>query len=130
DQLGPDDLASVIFTNASAVSGIPQNFTADRSRLLAAINRPFALALHNPAVGPNHDPRNGNEVMIDDPEGYESGECNCRTGGANTLPRAADAVRDVPGRRKTMLFIGTYFRGYEGLQGPANKRPPPAANSG
>ena len=126
DQLGPDDLASVVFTNASAVSGIPQNFTADRSRLLAAISRPFALAMHNPANGPFHDPRNGNLVMIDDPEGYESGECNCRTCVANTIARVADAVRDVPGRRKTLLFIGTYFRGSEALQGPVN-RPRPAA---
>jgi len=126
DQLGPDDLAAVVFTNMGAGSGTPQNFTADRGRLLAAINRPFALAMHNAANGPTHDPRNGNEVMIDDPEGYESGECNCRTCVANSIARVADAVRDVPGRRKTLLFIGTYFRGSEALQGPAN-RPRPAA---
>jgi VWFA-related protein len=123
DQLGPDDLSAVVFTNATASGGVPQNFTADRGRLLAAINRPFALALYNPAVGPNHDPRNANEVMLDDPEGYESGECNCRTCVAETIARVADAVRDVPGRRKTLLFIGTYFRGSEALQGPSNKRP-------
>ena len=126
DQLGPDDLASVVFTNASAVGGAPQNFTADRARLLAAINRPFSPALYNPAEGPNHDPRNGNRVMIDDPEGYESGECHCRRCVADTIARVADAIRDVPGRRKTLLFIGSYFRGSEGLQGPVN-RPLPAA---
>jgi VWFA-related protein len=121
DQLGPGDLAAVVFSNAGASSGTPQNFTSDRSRLLAAINRPFALALHNPAVLPGRDPRNANDVMIDDPEGYESGECHCRTCVAETIARVADAVRDVPGRRKTMLFIGTYFRGSEALQGPVNK---------
>jgi hypothetical protein len=79
DQLGPDDLAAVIFSSAFSNGGVPQNFTADRARLLAAINQPFAVAMHNPPKGsPFHDPRNSNEVMIDDPEGYEAGDCYCR----------------------------------------------------
>ena len=41
--------------------------------------------------------------------------------------RVADAVRDVQGRRKTLLFIGTYFRLSEGLQGPVNKAPKPTS---
>jgi VWFA-related protein len=124
DQLGPGDLAAVVFSSAFANSGTPQNFTADRSRLLAAINRPFALALHNPPIGPAHDPRNGNEVMIDDPEGYESGDCLCRACVPDAITRVADALRDVPGRRKTLLFIGTYFRSYESAQGPVSRPPP------
>jgi VWFA-related protein len=124
DQLGPHDLAAVVFSSAFANSGTPQNFTADRARLLAAINRPFALALHNPPVGPGHDPRNSNEVMIDDPEGYESGDCLCRVCVPEMITRVADAVRDVQGRRKTLLFIGTYFRSYEALQGPISRPPP------
>jgi hypothetical protein len=71
DQLGPDDLAAVVFSSAFGNAGAPQNFTADRARLLAAINQPFAVALHNPPSGPAHDPRNGNGVMIDD-RGYEA----------------------------------------------------------
>ena len=121
DQLGPDDLAAVIFSSAFANGGTPQNFTADRARLLASINRPFAMALHNPPIGPAHDPRNGNEVMIDDPEGYESGDCLCRVCVPETIARVADAVRDVQGRRKSMIFIGTYFRSYEALQGPVSR---------
>jgi VWFA-related protein len=132
DQLGPGDLAAVIFSSAFANSGTPQNFTADRARLLAAINRPFAMAVHNPPVGPAHDPRNDNLVMIDDPEGYESGDCLCRVCVPEMIASVADAVRDVPGRRKTMLFIGTYFRSYESLQGPISRPPPgpPAAITG
>jgi VWFA-related protein len=42
DQLGPGDLAAVIFTTV----GVPQNFTANRSLLIAAINRPFLEANH------------------------------------------------------------------------------------
>ena len=76
--LGPDDLAAVVFSSGFGNAGTPQNFTADRSRLLASINRPWAVALHNPSLGPGRDPRNGNLVMIDDPEGYMSGDCLCR----------------------------------------------------
>src|SRR5258708_9506186 len=45
DQRGPGDLAAVIFTSPFSNGGTPQNFTADRARLLAAINRPFAMSL-------------------------------------------------------------------------------------
>jgi VWFA-related protein len=124
ERLGPNDLAAVAFSNMGANAGVPQNFTADRSRLLASINRPFAAAMHNPPNGPSHDPRNANEVMIDDPEGYESGECHCRTCVAQTIARIADSVRDVEGRRKTLIFIGTYFRMSESLQGPENRPRP------
>lgn len=37
NQLGPGDLAAVVFAD----TGVPQNFTADRSLLLAAIRRPY-----------------------------------------------------------------------------------------
>jgi VWFA-related protein len=124
DQLGPDDLAAVVFSSAFGNSGVPQNFTADRARLLSAINQRFAVALHNPPHGPGHDPRNTNEVMIDDPEGYESGDCHCRVCVAETIGRVADAVRDVQGRRKILLFIGTYFRLYESLKGPQSRQGP------
>jgi VWFA-related protein len=132
DQLGPGDLASVVFTSAFANGGTPQNFTADRARLLASINGPFAMALHNPPVGPTHDPRNENLVMIDDPEGAESGDCLCRICVAEAIARVADTVRDVQGRRKTLLFIGTYFRSSEGLQGPQSRPAPgpPASITG
>jgi VWFA-related protein len=132
DALGPNDLAAVVFTSGFANGGVPQNFTADRERLLAAISQPFALALHNPPVGPGHDPRNGNEVMLDDPEGYESGDCMCRVCVADAITHVADIVRNIPERRKTLLFIGTYFRSYEALQGPVSrpKQGPPAAITG
>jgi VWFA-related protein len=122
DALGPDDLAAIVFSSGFAHAGTPQNFTADRARLLASINRPWAGALINPEVGPNHDPRNSNGVMIEDPEGYMSGDCMCRACVPETIARIADAVRDVRGRRKTLLFIGTYFRPNEGLQGPMSRQ--------
>jgi VWFA-related protein len=125
DALGPDDLAAVVFSSAFANGGTPQNFTADRARLLSAINRPFAVAMQNPPRGsPGHDPRNHNDLMIDDPEGYESGDCYCRLCVPEAIARVADAVRDVRGRRKSLLFIGTYVRLYEGLQGPSSRQGP------
>jgi len=133
DQLGPGDLAAVVYTSGFANAGTPQNFTADRARLLDAINRPAATAMHNPPRGPMHDPRNGNEVMIDDPEGYESGDCFCRVCAPEAITRVADAVRSVQGRRKILVFIGTYFRSYESLQGPPSRPAtpgPPAAITG
>ncbi len=125
DELGPGDLAAVVFTSASSNAGIPQNFTSDRSRLLAAINRPFALALVEPQ-SILADPRNHNGVMLKDPEAYESGECLCRVCELEAIGRLADAVRDVPGRRKSVLFIGSYFRSSEPMDGPASLTDPEA----
>lgn len=51
DQLGPDDLAAVVFSSGFANAGSPQNFTADRALLLAAINRPIAPVMQNPPKG-------------------------------------------------------------------------------
>jgi len=131
DQLGPDDLAAVVFTSQFANGGTPQNFTADRGRLLAAINQPFAVAAHNPPKGnPFHDPRNKNEMMIDDPEGYESGDCYCRICVPEAIARVADAVRDVRGRKKTLLFVGTYVRLFESLQGPTTRQGPEFSRPG
>src|SRR4051812_18462069 len=121
DELGPGDLAAVVFTSTFSNAGIPQNFTSDRARLLAAINRPFALALTEPC-GILKDPRNQNCKMLKDPEGYESGGCLCGVCVLDAIARVADAVRDVPGRRKSVLFIGSYFRSSESLDGPASLR--------
>ena len=51
--------------------------------------------------------------MLDDPEGYESGDCSCRRCVMEDITQIAKMVRDVPGRRKVLLFIGTFFQGYE-----------------
>ena len=121
DELGPEDLAAVVFTSTFSNAGIPQNFTSDRARLLAAINRPFATALVEPC-GILADPRNHNCIMLKDPEGYESGGCLCGLCVLEAIAHVADAVRDVPGRRKSVLFIGSYFRSSESMDGPLSLR--------
>jgi VWFA-related protein len=100
EQLGPNDLAAVVFTSRFSKAGLPQNFTADRRLLREAVDQPFAAPLESPLVG------------IIDPEGLTSGDCYCRLCVANALTSMARTIRDVPGRRKIMIFIGTIFRGY------------------
>jgi VWFA-related protein len=84
DQLGPGDLAAVIYT----VRGVPQNFTADRKLLKTAIDQPFLS-------------------FPDDGSERERGECWCGLCSLQTITNVADAVRDVPQRRKMLLFIGS-----------------------
>jgi VWFA-related protein len=87
DQLGPGDLAAVVFAEV----GTPQNFTADKRLLRDAVSRPY--------VRPDEDPDG------------QRGVCPCNVCGLNTIARVADAVRDVPRRRKMLLYIGSTLPG-------------------
>jgi VWFA-related protein len=81
DRLGPDDLGAVVYS----LWGTPQNFTTDRQRLLAAIQQPFVGGTLG-AVSP--------------------AECRCGLCTLETMTTVADALRDVPQRRKILFFIG------------------------
>jgi VWFA-related protein len=87
DQLGPGDMAAVVYTSV----GVPQNFTADRRLLRSAIDRPFL----------------GIDVDPDDPFGSHRGECRCGLCSLEVMTNVADAVREVPNRRKMLFFIGS-----------------------
>jgi VWFA-related protein len=78
DRLGPADLAAVIFTLDSRNM---QEFTSDRTRLLAAIDR------FQPGMG-------GSEDLF---QRYSVG----------TLRRAAEYLSEIPQRRKAMFYIST-----------------------
>src|SRR5436190_4059658 len=80
--LGPDDRAAVIYSGTE----VPQGFTADRGLLRAAVRRPFRSLSEHDAGNP--------------------GDCYCGICSLDAMTTAADAVRDVPQRRKTLLFIG------------------------
>jgi VWFA-related protein len=82
DQLRPDDLAAVVFTEY----GIPQNFTTDRRRLLAAIRQPTAGSSQTSG---------------------STGSCYCGTCTLDRITDLADAVRDVRQRRKLLFVIGS-----------------------
>ena len=78
DQLGPSDLAAVVYTMDSRSV---QDFTTDRAKLLAAIDR-FA-----PGFG-------GDQELF---ERYSVG----------TLLRASEMLAEIPQRRKAMFYIST-----------------------
>jgi VWFA-related protein len=83
DQLGPGDLAAVVY----ATRGVPQMFTADKARLKAVIDRPFF------------------GLPEGDVEGR--GECLCGVCTLDAMTEIADALRNVPQRRKSLVLIGT-----------------------
>ncbi len=91
DQLGPNDLAAVVFTIEFSNLRSPQNFTADKGLLRDAVARPFAHGAHGEIAGPNR------------------GGCPCGACVMETLAHVAKTVRDVPGRRKQLFFISTQF---------------------
>jgi VWFA-related protein len=86
DQLGPNDLAAIIFTG---LVGAPQNFTADRGLLRAAINQTFL------GDGDPNDPYDGQDPT-----------CPCGVCSLEVMTNVANALREVPHRRKMLLFIG------------------------
>jgi VWFA-related protein len=83
DQLGPDDLGAVIFT----ARGVPQNFTSDRRLLRSAIERPI--------------------MTLADGDRGNPGECRCGVCTLETITNVATALKDVPQRRKMLVFIGS-----------------------
>lgn len=109
-ELGGGDLAAVVYTGG----GTPQDFTNDRAALFAAIEGSseaaelsegandiwagLLAALENPAVLLNPNP--GLAAL------NLSSECLCGACVLDAIGRVADAVREAPRRRKSLLFIG------------------------
>lgn len=81
-QLREGDMAAV----AWSLHGVPQNFTADRQRLLDVIREPV---VNMPTGGPR------------------GGECDCGRCSMESIANVAEAVQDVNWRRKLLLFIGS-----------------------
>ena len=83
EQLRPADLAAIAYTEY----GLPQNFTADRHRLLAAIRQPSA--------------------DLPDGDTGNASPCFCGTCTLERITSIADAVRNVRQRRKILFVIGS-----------------------
>ena len=97
DALGPHDLAALISTSGA----VPQNLTADRARLIRAINE-----RRDWSTGISKDQKEVLPAAVaDDP--LSDGRCLCGLCVLETLTRIADAVQNTPGRRKALLFIGS-----------------------
>ncbi len=100
EALGPHDLAAVVSTKNGAVQdSTVQNLTADRTRLLRAINA--------------GDPSTGISVEAQDIPSMgklnplNDGQCLCGACVLETITRVADAVQSAARRRKTLFFIGS-----------------------
>jgi VWFA-related protein len=91
DQMGPGDLASVVFTRSNREA---QDFTSDRARLLAAVDK-FTVGSGDPVFNPDpNDP--GDTDMMQTHQFLSS---------IATLRRAAELLALVPDRRKALVFI-------------------------
>jgi VWFA-related protein len=86
NRMGPSDLAAVVFSWANQHS---QDFTSDRRRLLAAIER------LKPGAAPT-DPKFMDPAL---------GEMNFREASIRTLAKASEYLRAIEGRRKALFYI-------------------------
>lgn len=84
-ELGADDLAAVVFTEHARTA---QNFTGDRARLLAAIDKTPLFPKSSSAGDVNTRP-----------------SCQCGVCSIEGLQQVAVALRSVQQQRKTILFI-------------------------
>jgi len=100
EALGPHDLAAVVSTRNNAVQdGSVQNFTADRARLLRAINH------SDPSTGISREAESFPTTGKLDP--MQDGQCLCGVCVPETIQRVAEALQNTPRRRKVLFFIGT-----------------------
>jgi len=108
DQLSPDDLVSVLFTYI----GRPQNWTADRSRLRAAIESlvPKTSTLPPPPGGfaPAGAPSSPS-MRAAMSAGARPAACAYRKGGClvDTLNNVATVLQDAPLGRKILILISS-----------------------
>ncbi len=108
-ELGAGDLAAVVYTG----SGMPHDFTNDRARLIAAIDRSYPAAelsaeangMYESLLAGMQFPNNWTSTAL--PALSFGADCLCGACVLNAITQIADAVRDVGRRRKSLLFIGT-----------------------
>ena len=89
DALGPHDLGALVSTSGAYT---PQNFTADRGRLVKAIMQRDWSTESTGSCG----------VWTSGGDG----RCLCGLCVLETVTRVSEAVREAPRRRKMLLFIG------------------------
>lgn len=95
DALGPSDLAAIVTTGGN----VPQTLTADRARLLRAVNQGDWSTIISPEQ--QEIPTVGKYDPLSD------GRCLCGLCVLETVTNIAEAVRDTPRRSKLLLFVGT-----------------------
>jgi VWFA-related protein len=99
ESMGPNDVGAVISTGNHAVQDASiQNLTSDRPRLLRAI------AAANPAIGISPTAA---ATLMGPLDPLVDAQCYCGTCVPEAIQRVAEAVRNVPRRRKVLFFIGS-----------------------
>ena len=104
-ELRPGDLAAVVYTYARDEG---QEFTIDRARLRASIERLVSHAPAAPLDGPFSASQSGDKAANMRYAGYrggQSGMCNANPR-EQALRNAAEVLRAWPGTRKTLALIG------------------------
>ncbi len=102
--LGPHDLAAVVSTSG----GVPQNFTADRARLLRAINQGDTstdMSQDAKELLAQLSMQSMGQSLAPDP--LSDGRCLCGLCVLDTVTNVADSLRGASARRKTLFFIGS-----------------------
>ena len=100
DRLGPNDLAAVVL---SAGSGAAQNFTHDRAKLLAAVEK-FNANYASYKFGwdtAHDDPRRPNSPQL--PTG--DSDAFFRLGSFSTLQLVVESLAAAPQRRKALVYV-------------------------
>lgn len=99
EELGPGDMAALVSTGG----GVPQNFTADHTRLLRAINqRDWSTGVGLEAAEIS-DAIHAEGLFTE----LTDGRCLCGLCSQQAITRIADALTDLPRRRKSIFFIGS-----------------------
>jgi VWFA-related protein len=102
DELRPNDLAAVVFSENNHAA---QNFTADRRRLLTAIEKSSIIpgsSLGMSAVGaPNPELA----ALASDPYGSMRGSCTCGLCSIDALGHVAQSLISIPHQRKILVYV-------------------------
>jgi VWFA-related protein len=110
--LAPEDLAAVVFTQNK---GAGQDFTTDRSRLLAAVDR-FNASLAMPTMT-----RDG-AVRPAAWNTFDSSLATNYSASVNTLRRLSEYLADLPDRRKALAFVSVGIPIDISVAGPVEAR--------
>ena len=110
DQLGPEDLAAVVFTENNHTA---ETFTNDRQRLLRAVEHAALIPAPTLAFARQRlDPRDPNmrlQMQMDavgsDPLGLFRGSCACGMCSIRALERVTRALRSLPHQRKVIVYV-------------------------
>ena len=97
DELGPDDVASVVFTSNNHTA---QGFTNDRQKLFAAIDKSVLLP---PAVLMVSTGTPYGKTSTPDQNGY----CYCGVCSVESLAIVAESLRSLPQQRKIIMYLSS-----------------------